>query len=154
MYCFMPPFLLHWQFWRLCNLGQQYKFFSGGLSGKHNALHPKSLSAPSSIVITNGNPISYINIQTLLQFLDHWHCKVKVLCSQPYLLLYLPITALSAIPLGTFWTTSPSPPLLTMTTAFLFFFFFFYYAYKIWICTSMNRIHVSSKEKQPRIFFS
>lgn len=43
---------------------------------------------PCLIVITNGNLISYINTQTLLQFLYHWHCKVNVMCSLPSLLLY------------------------------------------------------------------
>lgn len=124
---------------------------------KAQCFAPKILEFfPCSIVVTNGNLISYINIQTLLQFLHHWHCKVKVLCSQPYLLLYLPIVAFSAIPLGTFWTTSPSPPPLTMTTAFLFFFLimhtksgFFPFLLPAQVpCTNMNRMCVSSKEKQ------
>lgn len=50
---------------------------------------PKILECfPCLIVITNGNLISYMSTQTLLQFLHHWHCKVNVLCSQPSLLLY------------------------------------------------------------------
>lgn len=56
---------------------------------KAQCFAPKILECfPCLIVITNGNFISYINTQTLLQFLHHWHCEVNVLCSQPSLLLH------------------------------------------------------------------